>query len=368
MKVVLAFDSFKESMSNETVAMITGNVLRKKYPGINIEYIPIGDGGEFSVDALVKGTEGLLKYYKVTGPHFETIYAPLGFKDKEFFIESASVVGYKYKRNGDTPKEITSYGIGELIKKALDMDARNIYICLGGTISNDGGCGMAASLGVKFYDYNDNEFIPVGKTLKDIKRIDMSGQDQRIKDVDIYALSDVTNPLYGENGASYVYAPQKGADKEEVEMLDEGLKHLADVVREDLQYDFAYNMGAGAAGGLGFACLAFAKAKIRRGIETILDIVDFDNKIRDADYIFTGEGKLDSQSFQGKVIMGIVNRATMLNRKVIGVFGTIDRSTKIILPPCVKNVYETNILNLPFKQAKPRCKDDLEETIKKIDL
>ena len=368
MKVVLAFDSFKESMTNEKVAQITSYALSKKYPGIDIDYIPVSDGGEGSVDAIVKGCNGMITYCKVTGPHFETIYAPIGFKDDACFLESASVVGFKFKREEDTPKKISSYGLGELVKICLDKGYKKIYIGLGGTISNDGGCGMACSLGVKFYDNENKEFIPLGETLSKIKRIDMSGLDERINTAKIYALSDVTNPLYGENGASYVYAPQKGADDDEVKMLDSGLINLSNIIRDNYQYDFAYSMGAGAAGGLGYACLVFLHAKIRRGIETILDICDFDDKIKDADYIFTGEGCLDSQSFQGKVLMGIVNRASMFNKKVIGVFGKIDRSRKFVFPSCVSAVYETNRLNLPFKDAKLRCEEDLEKTVLEIDL
>ena len=367
MKVVLAFDSFKETMSSLEVANITKEELLKKYPNLEVEIISVSDGGEGSLDSIAYSNECVKEEYIVTGPHFEKIVSSVVNVDGHYYIESASVVGFKYKKEEDSPKKISSYGIGELIKNVLDKNPKSVSICLGGTISNDGGCGMAAALGLKFFDENNQEFIPLGESLSKIKRIDDSKIDKRIYNTLFYALSDVTNPLFGLNGASYVFARQKGADDLEIEMLDQGLRHLNDKVLECLKIDASFIPGSGAAGGLGYATYAFLQAKQKSGIDAILEACNFDNKIKNADYIFTGEGKLDSQSFQGKAIMGITKKASFENKKVIGIFGTIS-DEKFELPECVVAVYKTNYLNLPFSEAKLRCEEDLKEIIRKIEL
>lgn len=367
MKVVLAFDSFKETMTSLEVALITKEELLKKYPDLLVDVISVSDGGEGSLESIAYSRKSIMEEFTVTGPHFEKIKANVLNVDGNYYIESANVVGFKYKRKEDSPKLITTYGIGELIKLVLSNNPKSINICLGGTISNDGGCGMMAALGLDFFDENGNKFIPIGKTIKNIHRIDINNVDKRIFNVEFNALSDVTNPLFGKNGASYIFAKQKGADDEEIEMLDEALFYLNKKIQETFLQDYSNVPGSGAAGGLGFACYALLKAKQKSGIDTILDVCGFNNKIIDADYIFTGEGKLDSQSFQGKVIMGIIKKAEELNKTVIGVFGKIDANVSDI-PNIVKAVYETNYLNLPFEEVKKRCKDDLRETIKRIIL
>ena len=364
MKVVLAFDSFKGTMSSIEVANIVENGLKSKYSNINIKTLEIGDGGEGTLDAIINQTGGEKRFKTIVGPHFERIEAMIGLNGNDCFIESANVVGFKYKKQEDSPSNITTYGIGELIKYALDLNMKNIYVCLGGTTSNDGGCGLAAALGVKFYNKDQEEFIPKGASLNEIYDIDTSSIDQRLKTVNIYALCDVVNPLYGLNGASYVFAPQKGASKLEVVKLDEGLINLSNIMKGKCHIDNANVEGAGAAGGLGYGLITFLGAKIKKGIETILDLLNFNDIIEDADIIFTGEGRLDSQSFQGKVVDGITKR---VNKKcLIGIFGIIDKSVDI--PNNFKKVYELNYKHLPFEEIKDNAKSDLKELIKSIDL
>ena len=365
MKVVLAFDSFKETLSSLEVANITKEELLKKYPNLEVDIISVSDGGEGSLDSIEYSNDCDRIEYTITGPHFEKISASILNVNGDYYIESASVVGFKYKQEEDSPKKISSYGIGELIKKVLDNNPKSISICLGGTISNDGGCGMAAALGVKFFDVDGNEFIPLGESLHKIHKIDNSELDKRIYDTKVYALSDVTNPLFGKNGASYVFARQKGADEEEIKMLDDGLRHLNDMFIQCFGRDVSNIPGSGAAGGLGYATYAFLNAKQKSGIDSILEACNFDLKIKDTDYIFTGEGKLDSQSFQGKAIMGITKKAILYNKKVIGIFGTIS-DEKFELPECVCAIYKTNYLDLPFSEAKLRCREDLRQIIKNI--
>ena len=367
MKVVLAFDSFKETMGSLEVANITKEELIKKYPDIDVKIISVADGGEGSLDAIAYSNDVKEEEFEITGPHFEKIKASVINVNGDYYIESASVVGFKYKKSDDRPKDISAYGIGELISKALDENPKSINICLGGTISNDGGCGMLCALGVKFYDVDNNEFIPLGKNLKDINKIDISSIDKRIYRTQFFALSDVNNPLYGSNGASFVFARQKGATEEEIEFLDLGLRHLNNKVIEAIGIDASNYPGSGAAGGIGFATYAFLNAKQKSGINAILEACNFDSYLENCDYVFTGEGKLDGQSFQGKAIIGIIEKTLQRGIKVIGVFGTIE-DLNLELPKNVIGIYKTNYLNLPFSEVKKRYKEDLRYTIKNINL
>ena len=364
MKVLLAFDSFKGTMTSLEVAGIVKKGLKNKYPTLDIKTLEIGDGGEGTLDAIINQIGGEKRFKRIVGPHFEEIEAPIGIKGNTCFIESASVVGFKYKRKEDTPSSISTYGIGELIKYALDLDMKNIYICLGGTTSNDGGCGLARALSAKFYNKEGLEFTPMGVSLNEIEDIELENLDKRLKNVNIYGLVDVINPLFGKNGASYVYGPQKGASEAEVIKMDEGLRRLSQILLEKYQLDLANFQGSGAAGGLGYGLISFLNGKIKKGIETILDLLNFNDIIEEADIIFTGEGRLDAQSFQGKVIDGIFKKAK--DKDVIGIFGIVDENVEI--PYKFKKIYEINSKHLPFEEVKKHTKSDLEELVKTIDL
>lgn len=367
MKILLAFDSFKETLSSPQISKIVKEELMKKDQTLDIQSLEIGDGGEGSVNAIINAINAEKRYKTISGPHFEKIRAFIGIKYDSCFIESASVVGFKYHKNSDTPSNISTYGIGELIKYALDLNMRNIYVCLGGTTSNDGGCGMAAALGAKFINKDGNLFIPMGKSLNDISDIDLSALDKRLNDCNIYALCDVVNPLCGINGASYVYGPQKNASAEEVKIMDLGLNHLSELMKNKYNIDNKDLPSTGAAGGLGYGIISFLNGKIKKGIETILDLYNFNDIIRDVDIIFTGEGKLDNQSFSGKVIAGIIKYGEMYNKRIIGVFGIIDYDLNK-LPECMKDVYETNINHNDFEYVKKHAEADLRNTIKRIKI
>lgn len=203
----------------------------------------------------------------------------------------------------------TTYGFGQLILAALEHGATEFNLCIGGSATTDGGCGMAAALGVRFSDNKGNQFIPSGGTLKEITRIDTGGIEKRIQNSKFTVMCDVDNPLFGTNGAAYVYSPQKGANPEQVLALDEGLRHYGALLFECFGRDFASVPGAGAAGGLGAGCMAYLNANLMSGIDAILKICDFEKQLSNADLIITGEGKLDSQSLQGKVLSGILRDA-----------------------------------------------------------
>jgi len=226
------------------------------------------------------------------------------------------------RQNGLHPMTSNTYGFGQLITAALDLGAKNFMMGIGGSATTDGGCGMAAALGVVFSDTGKCSFIPCGETLHKIAHIDMTNIDKRISGCCFTVMCDVDNPLYGSTGAAYIYGPQKGADPSQVQILDNGLHHLNRVFIKAFNVDYSDTPGAGAAGGLGTGCLVFLGATLRSGIEAILDLCGFKEHICDADLIITGEGKLDSQSFSGKVLSGILNDAG--NVPVVSICGVKD--------------------------------------------
>ncbi len=366
-KIIIAPDSFKETMSNIEVTDIIYNTLRKKYPDYDYKLFPIADGGEGSLNAFYK-TGGVLKLCKCVGANNEPIEVNYLLYNDTIILEVAQNVGFKYKLNISNPGNTTTYGIGVVLKEALKSGSKKVCICLGGTITNDGGCGLASALGIKFYDKNNNEFIPVGNTLKDIDKIDNSIFLENFKDIEIIGLCDVTNPLHGINGASYIFAPQKGANEQQVYDLDQGLKHLEKIVLRDLKIDKASFEGSGAAGGLGYCIVSFLNGRLQKGIDTILDLIEFDNELTNDCVVITGEGKLDNQSLNGKVISGIINRIKNDNTRVIVVCGKMEGKEEDYFKYGISKVIVTNEENLDFEIVKIKCKEQLKKAIEKIEI
>lgn len=309
-KVLIAPDSFKGTLDARQVTDIIAAEVAAAYPDCEIEKLPIADGGEGSVQTIIAAVSGRLCQAQVLSPDEQQIIAHYGItagasQGSKAVLEVAQSSGIT-RQAGLHPMTSNTYGFGQLIVSALDLGLRDFLLCIGGSASTDGGCGMAAALGVKFYDAEGNHFVPSGATLKDIVRVDMSGIDGRVQESTFVVMCDVTNPLYGASGAAYVYAPQKGATAEEVHQLDAGLRHLDEVCRRTFGSSYANVSGAGAAGGLGFGCMVMLQADLKSGIDAILDLCDFKKHLVGADLIITGEGKLDSQSFSGKVLSGIL--------------------------------------------------------------
>jgi len=308
-KVVIAPDSFKGSLSAAEVTEVIASAVKEAFPGCDIIRMPIADGGEGSVDAVLSAVGGYVVKTEVLSPDNRKINARFGITDNNAaVIEMAQSSGIT-QQIGLHPMTSNTYGFGQLILAALDRGVKTFTLCIGGSATTDGGCGMAAALGVRFTDKNGNSFIPGGETLCDIDKIDKSGIDERTADSTFTVMCDVDNPLYGSNGAAYVYSPQKGATPEQVRILDDGLRHYGAVLNEHFGQSYSEIPGAGAAGGLGAGCMAFLGAKLRSGIDALLELYNFKAQVADADLIITGEGKLDSQSFQGKVLSGILREA-----------------------------------------------------------
>lgn len=307
-KLIIIPDSFKGSMSSEQVAGILEEVIKEKTEYETVK-IPIADGGEGSTDCILKALGGERVYVKVRSPEGKEIDAFYGITpDNTGVVEIAESSGLT-KQTSFNAGGATTYGFGELIKAALDRDVRRFFICLGGSATTDCGCGMAAALGAKFFDEKGESFVPVGENLINVDRVDMSGMDRRIAESTFTVMSDVENPLYGPEGAAYIYGPQKGADEEMVKLLDRGLRTVSEKMKEAGLIDCMGISGAGAAGGAGYGCVAFLNAQIKSGIHGMLDICGFDSLVAEACGVVTGEGKIDHQSLMGKVLNGIYDRA-----------------------------------------------------------
>jgi len=311
-KVIIAPDSFKGTLTAKEATDIIADEVSAAFPECSIIKMPIADGGEGSVDAIVSAIGGEIITASVQSPDNRLIEAYFAIADNDAdgtaILEMAQSSGIT-KQLGLNPMSSSTYGFGQLILAALDRGARKFKLCIGGSATTDGGSGMAAALGVKFLDKSGNCFVPCGETLCDISEIDTSGIDKRIADSEFTIMCDVENPLFGENGAAYIYGPQKGASKEQIIILDAGLRRYGTALQAQLGKNLDTIPGAGAAGGLGAGCIAFLGAKLQSGIDAILELYSFTEHISDTDLIITGEGKLDSQSFQGKVISGILRNA-----------------------------------------------------------
>lgn len=329
---VLAPDSFKESMTAEQACQAMQRGIAKVFKDAQFIRVPMADGGEGTVDALLSARQGQKVIVEVAGPFAsQKVQTYLGLIDdgKTAVIEMAMANGiHLIEKSQRNPLLTTTFGTGEMIKHALDLGVSKIIIGLGGSITNDAGAGMAQALGATFYDvdsYDTNscEVALGGGQLKQIQSMDLSRLDARLKQTEIIIASDVNNPLCGENGASHVFGPQKGATSEMVEMLDKNLKYFANLVAQEIGTDFQNIAGAGAAGGLGFGLMAFAGAKIRSGVEIVIEETKLAEYIAQADYVFTGEGGIDFQTKFGKTPFGVAQVAKRLNKPVIAFAGYV---------------------------------------------
>ena len=323
-KYVVAPDSFKESMTAKEVCDAMEKGIKEADSAAEVIKVPMADGGEGTVDSLVDATQGQRVIVEVTGPLGNKISAYYGIlgNGTTAVIEMAKASGLeiveKKKRN---PMITTTFGTGELIRDALDHNVKEIIIGLGGSSTNDGGSGMAQALGAKLLDQNNRQIPFGGGNLDKLDKIDISNLDSRLQDVKIILASDVTNPLIGKDGASRVFGPQKGATPEMVEKLENNLQHCAKIVKRDLNKEVALVSGAGAAGGLGAGLIAFTTCEMRRGVDLAIEVTKLEEKIRDADYVFTGEGGTDFQTKFGKTPYGVAKLGKKYHKPVISLAG-----------------------------------------------
>ncbi len=363
-KFVLIPDSFKGTMSSKEICEILTQSIHRFYPDAEITSIPVADGGEGSVDSFLTAMGGQLITVPVKGPYMEDMQGFYGLLENgaTAVIEMAACAGLPLVGDNLHAEQTTTFGVGMLIADALNRGCKKIILGLGGSATNDFGVGAAAALGIKFIDSNGQEFVPVGKNLSRIEKIDKSGLNPKLNGVKIVTMCDIDNPLYGKTGAAYIFGPQKGADPEMVEYLDKQLHAVSDVVIRELGVDISQLAGAGAAGGMGGGVVAFLGATLQMGIETVLETVGFDEAIKDADLIISGEGKIDSQSLRGKVVVGVARRAKKSQVPLVAIVGDIDDNIENVYDEGVTAIFSINRVAVPFKEAKLRSKSDLALT------
>ena len=328
MKVVIAIDSLKGSLSSMEAGMAIKDGILAAKPDAEVIVKPLADGGEGTTDALIEGMNGERIDLTVTGPMHTPVDAYYGYlKDTNTAVmEMASAAGITLVPDSEkNPLLATSYGVGEMINDAIQRGCRNFIIGIGGSVTNDGGIGMLKALGVRFLDENGEDAGEGGQTLAKVARIDVSGMNPLLKECHIQVACDVNNPLCGENGSTYVYGPQKGVTEDMKKTLDEAMAHFARVTSETLENDYMNTPGAGAAGGLGYAFLAYAGAALTPGIELILDAVELEEELSGADVVVTGEGRLDFQTAMGKAPVGVARLAKKYNAKVIAFAGSVTK-------------------------------------------
>ncbi|MFH7767277.1 glycerate kinase [Acinetobacter sp. BSP-28] len=369
---VLAPDSFKESMTAEQACQAMQCGIQQVCPDAICISVPMADGGEGTVDALVAARNGRKVAIEVSGPfidHKVQTYFGLIENDQTAVIEMAMANGIhlleKSKRN---PLLTSTFGTGEMIKAALDLGVAKIIIGLGGSVTNDGGSGMVQALGVKFLDAQGQAVALGGGQLDQIHSIDLSGLDARLAQTEIVIASDVNNPLCGANGASAVFGPQKGATAEMVQILDRNLAHFAYVIESELNISKQNIAGAGAAGGLGFGLMAFAHASIQSGVELVIQETQLAEKIAQADYVLTGEGKIDFQTKFGKTPFGVAQVAKQFNKPVIAFAGLVGDGIDELYGLGFSQIIEINPPNIGLEDAMKNAERHLEKACEKFVL
>lgn len=361
---ILMPDSFKGTMSSEEICDCMRAQILRHIPDATVHSIPVADGGEGSVDCFLQAMGGEKVAVSVQGPYGAPIDAFYGrIAENTAVIEMAACAGLPLVGQDLHPDRTTTYGVGQLILHAANAGCQKIIVGLGGSCTNDAGAGAAAACGVRFFDADGHEFVPTGGSLKYVAAVDVSALAPALCGVEIVAMCDIDNPLYGPQGAAAVFGPQKGANAAMVQSLDQGLRQLAGVMTACTGQDLAHTPGAGAAGGMGYGMQAFFGARLQMGIETVLDTVGFEQLAPTADVIVTGEGRMDSQSLRGKVVMGIARRAKPLDVPVIAVVGDIGDDIQSAYDQGVTGIFSINRVARDFEQVKARSKSDLALTM-----
>ncbi|MBR3311178.1 MAG: glycerate kinase [Solobacterium sp.] len=359
MKLLFASDSFKGSLSSEKTAELLKKAAEEVFGKCDTSSVPVADGGEGTVDAVIAAENGEIVTCTVYGPLMTPVKAHYGvFNGENAVIEMASASGLPLiKREERNPMNTTTYGTGQLILDALERGYRDISIAIGGSATNDGGMGCARALGVKFLDADGKELEGFGRDLIDVAAIDVSGLDKRIADTKITVMCDVTNPLCGEKGATWTFGAQKGASVEMQKELEKGMCNYRDVIKNTFGIDCDAIQGAGAAGGLGAALKVYLKGDMKSGIETVLDLIHFDERLEGVDLVVTGEGRTDWQSCFGKVMQGVGEHAKAKGVPVLGLSGGLGKDAMDICKHGVCSLMTTVNGPMPIEEAIERAEE-----------
>ena len=364
MKIIVATDSFKGTISASEATEIIATELAAKLPTSKVIKMPIADGGEGSTDCFVDALGGGYVVTNVKNCFFEDTQVKVGIVDagETAVIEVAAAAGLSFAEGRKNPLLTTTYGVGQMISLAANLGVKRVLLCLGGSATNDLGCGAAAALGVAFLDKDGEVMLPLGGMLDEVCHIDTSGIPDNVRSLEIICLCDIKGTLTGENGAARMFAPQKGASPEAVELLEANALHLAEVIQNDLGIDVLSLEGGGAAGGFGAGAYAFFGAEIRSGIDEVLKVIGFDNALDGCDAVITGEGRVDKQSATGKAISGVINASSKHEVPVIVIGGSVDKDTDF--PDAA--VFSTVTDFCEFADVKDSAKENLGKTAKNI--
>jgi glycerate kinase len=369
MKIVIAPDSFKESLSAMQVAQVIEDGFREIFPDAHYVKLPVADGGEGTVQAMIDATGGQRIERAVTGPLGEPVPAFYGLTGGEpvAVIEMAAASGLELvppeQRN---PLRTTSYGTGQLIRAALDAGARRFVLGVGGSATNDGGAGMAQALGARLLDARGVELGPGGGALARLDRIDVSGLDPRVREAVFEVACDVGNPLVGPQGASAIFGPQKGASPDMVAQLDASLLHYAEVIERDLGHDIAQVPGAGAGGGIAAAMMVFLGGRLRPGSEIVTDAVGLARALEDADLVVTGEGRVDGQTVQGKTPVGVARVAQRCGKPVIAIGGCLGRDAAAVYGAGIDAIFGTVPRSCTVREALDEAEVNLRNAARNV--
>ena len=369
-KCIVISDSFKGSLSSGEICDIARACFAEVLSDCELTAIPVADGGEGTVDCFHQVCGGELVPVTVQGPFGQDMEAAyLQLDGGRAVIEMASSAGLPLVGDRRDPRITSTYGVGQQIRHAVEQGSTQILLGLGGSCTNDGGCGCAAALGVRFLDRAGQAFVPTGGTLDQIAHIDVSGARQLLQTVELTAMCDIDNPMHGPTGASYIFGPQKGADPAMVEFLDGQLKALDAVIQRELHRAVADVPGAGAAGAFGAGILAFLDGTLCPGIEAVLDLVDFDGKLKDCDLVITGEGRFDSQSIRGKVVSGVSRRAKRQGVPVAVIAGSVAEDVESVSADPDSGVtaaFSINRQAMDYSESRPFSRRNYRYTLENL--
>lgn len=367
--IVLAPDSFKESMTAKEACEAMERGIKKVNRSISCIHVPMADGGEGTMQSLVDATNGKVYSLEVVGPLGDKVEAQYGIlgNGEIGILEMASASGIHLvpveKRN---PLLTTTYGTGQLIKACLDYGVKKLLIGIGGSATNDGGAGVIQALGGKLLDKQGDELGFGGGELGKLHTIDLSNFDHRLKDIIVEVACDVSNPLCGEKGAASVYGPQKGATREMIAILDDNLKHYADVIRKQVGKDVLDIPGAGAAGGLGAGLMAFLNGTLKKGIEMVIEYTSLEEKVKNADMVWTGEGSIDFQTQYGKTPLGVAVIAKKYNKPVIALAGRIGEGIEVLYEKGIDSIFGITQGATSLEEALVKGQENIEKTSENI--
>ena len=359
MKFLFASDSFKGTLSSRRTAELLTRAAQEIFPGCECRCLEVADGGEGTTEAVLSAAGGRRMEAMVCGPLWErrkACYAALDGRRAVMEMAAASGLPLVPAELRD-PRNTTSYGTGELIRGALDKGFRDLSIAIGGSATNDGGIGCMRALGVRFLDEDGNELSGCGGDLIKIRSIDRSGLDPRLRDTHVTVMCDVTNPLCGENGATHTFGKQKGGTPEILDELEAGMENYRELLRREFGIDMDEEPGAGAAGGLGAALLSFLRAELRSGIETVLDLIEFDKKLEGVSLVVTGEGRADWQSAFGKVMQGVGRRCLRQGVPAVAIVGSLGDGAEQIFDYGIESMITTVNGVMPLEEALERAEE-----------